>query len=127
MLVTRPFGLLVFYLAAHEGARSQPWHPRRQGMRRETPISVFSLTVCRRNLTEGVVEVMGELLEAGLDQLLHGGSLVDDTLHDVVNRPYLHRCLALPNLFLRREAKSPQPGCGEKRRHTHFETDLRRG
>lgn len=42
-----------------------------------------------------------ELVEAGLDELLHCGSLVDDTLHDVVDRLYFNGGPALPHLFLK--------------------------
>lgn len=48
-----------------------------------------------------------ELVEARLDELLHRGSLVDDTLHDVVDRLYFNGSPALPHLFLKQLISRP--------------------
>lgn len=47
-----------------------------------------------------------ELVEAGLDELLHCRSLVDDALHDVVDRPDLNGSPALPHLFLKQSCRT---------------------
>lgn len=44
--------------------------------------------------------MVGELVEARLDELLHRRGLVNDALHHVVDRLDLHRCRALAQLFL---------------------------
>lgn len=55
------------------------------------------------DLTEGVVEVMRELVEARLDELLHRRGLIDDALHHVVDRLDLNGSTALAQLFLVRD------------------------
>lgn len=52
------------------------------------------------SLTESVVEVVRELVEARLDELLHRGGLVDHALHHVVDRLDLNGRPALAHLFL---------------------------
>lgn len=50
-------------------------------------------------------------MEARLDELLHRGGLVNNTLHHVVNRLHLHRRSALAHLPLQQEISRDPQNC----------------
>lgn len=62
--------------------------------------SSSSISISISSLTEGVVEVMRELVEARLDEVLHGRGLVDHALHHVIDCLYLDGSPTLAHLFL---------------------------
>lgn len=92
-------------------AQSSCSQSRLRAMRRsrhtEWPTRLGKISIVLVGLTKGVVEMVRELVQAGLDELLHCGSLVDDTLHDVVDRLHFNGSPALPHLFLKQSICRP--------------------
>lgn len=72
---------------------------QRAYIQQHRPIAIHSVTD-RGNLTESVVKMVRELVEARLDELLHRGGLVNDALHHVVDRLNLNGSPAPAHLFL---------------------------